>query len=180
MVAGAQEFDKNIATAKSSYSSGNLENARFAMEQMLRDLDMAIGKEIIKMLPTKMGAMNANVKDDNVAGSGAGLFVHRSYGTAPKVLNLDIINNSPMISAVNAVLALPFMTGDSNQKVVKVQGYKSVLRKNVNTETNVTGYELQIPFNNTLLTLRADDISEADIQAFANTIPLAKIAEFAQ
>jgi hypothetical protein len=43
----AQEFDKNLATAKSSYASGNLENSRFAMEQMLRDLDATIGKEIL-------------------------------------------------------------------------------------------------------------------------------------
>ena len=50
--ANAQDFDKNLATARTSYSSGDLENARFAMESMLRDLDMAIGKEILKLLPT--------------------------------------------------------------------------------------------------------------------------------
>jgi hypothetical protein len=54
----AQDFDKNIATARTAYSSGNLQDSRFAMEQILRDLDMAIGKEILKVLPTKIGSLS--------------------------------------------------------------------------------------------------------------------------
>lgn len=180
----AQEFDKNLATAKTSYSAGKLEDARFAMEQMLRDLDAAIGKEIIKLMPSKLGTMNAVVADDNVtggAGVATGLFVHRTYGTGAKTANVDIINNSPMIAGLNTLLSLPMMTGgDPNQKQVKVQGYKSILRKEVDSETGKTNYELQTPFNNTLLTLKVLDSNEAEILGFANTIPLAKIAEFAQ
>jgi hypothetical protein len=182
--ASAQEFDKNLATAKSSYSAGKLEDARFAMEQMLRDLDAAIGKEILKMMPTKMGAMNANVANDNVtggAGIAAGLFVQRNYGTGAKTANVEIINNSPLIAGLNTMLSLPMLgNSDPNQKQVKVQGYKSLLRKEVDSETGKTNYELQTPFNNTLLTLRVNDSNEAEILGFANTIPLAKIAEFAQ
>ena len=37
-----QDFSKNIATARNSYAAGNLEEARFAMQQMLNDLDMDI------------------------------------------------------------------------------------------------------------------------------------------
>jgi hypothetical protein len=179
----AQEFDRNLATAKTSYALGNLENARFAMEQMLRDLDAAIGKEILKLMPAKLGVMNANVADDNVtggAGVAAGLFVHRTYGTGVKNANMDIINNSPMIAGLNSLLSLPMMNSDPNQKQVKIQGYKSLLRKEVDSETGKTNYELQIPFNNTLLTLKVDDSNEVEILGFANSIALARIAEFAQ
>jgi len=181
----AQDFDKNMATAKSSYSSGKLEDARFAMEQMLRDLDVTIGKEILKMLPAKMGTMNVNTAEDNVtggAGIAAGLFVHRTYGVTPKMTVLDIMNNSPLISSINALLSMPMMgmSGDPNQKQVKVQGYKSILRKNPNEETGKIDYELQVPFNNTLLTLKVDDTNEAEILSFANLIPLPKISEIAQ
>lgn len=179
----AQEFDKNLATAKSAYAAGKLEDARFAMEQMLRDLDAAIGKEILKMMPSKLGALNANVANDNVtggAGVAAGLFVQRSYGSGAKTANVEIINNSPLIAGLNGLLSLPMMNNDPNQKQVKVQGYKSILRKEVDSETGKTNYELQTPFNNTLLTLKVSDTNEAEIIGFANTIPLAKIAEFAQ
>lgn len=182
----AQDFDKNMATAKSSYASGDLENARFAMEQMMRDLDIAIGKEVLKLLPTKVGTLNYNQKDDNVTGGGGsmtGLFVHRSFGTKPKFASIEIINNSPLINSIQSILTMPLIGGmarDENQKVIKVQGYKSLLQKNLNTETGKTDYELQVPFNNTLLTVKMEDTSEAEITGVANAVPIPKIAQIAQ
>jgi hypothetical protein len=181
----AQDFDKNIATARSSYSSGNLQDSRFAMEQALRDLDMAIGKEILKVLPTKMGALTVVEKEDNVTGSGSyvGLYVQRNYGADPKRGSIEIINNSPMINSLNAILSMPVIGGmmrDENQKMVKVQGYKSILNKQVNSDTGKTNYELQIPMNNTLVTVKMDDTNEGEITAAANTIPLSKIVQMAQ
>jgi hypothetical protein len=179
----SQDFDKNAATAKSAYAAGKLEDSRFAMEQMLRELDVAIGKEILKLLPPKMGTMSLNAKDDNVSGGtgAAGLYVHRSYGATPKMTVLDIINNSPLMAGISAMLSMPMIgMGDPNQKQVKVQGYKAMLRKNENSESGKPEYELQVPFNNTLLTLKVDDSNESEILNFANQIPLAKIAQMAQ
>lgn len=185
--ASAQEFDKNLATARSSYSAGNLENARFALEQMLRDLDIAIGKEILKLLPAKAGALSAMEKEDNVTGSGGsmgtGLYVQRHYGALPKRASIEIINNSPLINTLQAFLTMPMIGGmmrDENQKLVKIQGYKSQLNKTLDAETNKTDYELMIPINNTLVTVRMDDANEGEIMAFANSIPLQKIAQIAQ
>jgi hypothetical protein len=181
----AQEFDKNIATATASYTSGNLQDSRFAMEQALRDLDMAIGKEVLKVLPTKLGALASLEKEDNVTGTGnyVGLYVQRHYGADPKRGSIEIINNSPMINSLNAILSMPIIGGmmrDENQKQVKIQGYKSILNKQVNSETGKTNYELQIPMNNTLVTVKMDDTNEGEITAAANTIPLAKIVQMAQ
>ena len=182
--ASAQEFDKNLATARSSYSSGDLENARFAMESMLRDLDMAIGKEILKMLPTQLGSMKVNEKEDNLTGGSgfAGLFVQRTYGADPKRGNIEIINNSALITSLGAMINMPLggMMHNENQKTIKVQGYKSLLTKNVDSETGKTNYELQIPINNTLVTVKADDTTEAEITGYANSIPFPKIAQMAQ
>lgn len=181
----AQEFDKNISTARASYASGNLQDARFAMEQMLRDIDIQIGKEVLKLLPAKVGSLSMNEKEDNVTGTGGyvGLYVSRHYGTDAKRASIEIINNSPLITSLNAILSMPVIGGmmrDENQKIIRVQGYKSILNKNVNTETGKTNYELQIPMNNTLLTLKMDDATEGEITTAANAIPLAKIVQLAQ
>lgn len=184
--ATAQDFDKNVATAKSSYGSGDLENARFAMEQMLRDLDMEIGKEILKLLPTQIATLKVNEKEDNLTGGSGyagGLYVHRTYGTSPKNGQVEIINNSPLINSLQTILTAPILGGmmrDENQKQIKVQGYKALLTKTVNSETAKTNYELQIPMNNTLVTLRMDETNEQEITAAANNIPLAKIVAIAQ
>lgn len=181
----AQDFDKNVASAKSSYSSGDLENTRFALEQVLHDLDVIIGQEIMKMLPTKLGSLDYDAKSDNVtggAGMATGLFVSRSYGTYPSSGKIDIINNSPLITSINAILAIPFVgnSADGSQKIVKVQGYKAVLNKKVNEENGKTGYNIQVPMNNTLFTIEMDDTNESEIQNLANAIPLSKIAQMAQ
>jgi hypothetical protein len=182
----SQDFDKNLASAKSSYGSGDLDNARFAMEQMLRDLDIQIGKEILKLLPVQVGSLKSDEKKDNLtggAGYAGGLYVQRYYGADPKEAQLEIINNSPLINSLNAILTTPILGGmmrDENQKQVKIQGYKSLLTKSVDSQTAKTNYELQIPMNNTLVTLKIDDSNEADITAAANSIPLTKIAQIAQ
>jgi hypothetical protein len=182
--AASQDFDKNLASARTSYSSGDLENARFAMEQLLRDLDVAIGKEILKMLPTSVANLTVNEKEDNLSGGSGfgGLFVHRGYGADPKTASVEIINNSPLINSLNAILSMPMggMMRDENQKQIKVQGYKSMLNRQVDSDTGKTNYELQIPMNNTLVTVKIADTNEAEITQAANALPLSKIATLAQ
>lgn len=184
VAAFAQDFSKNLETAKSSYSAGNLEDARFAMQQMLNDLDVAIGKELLKMLPAKLETYAANPKNDNVAANSgfAGTMIHRDYGAEPKIIALDIMSNSPLVGSLNAMLSLPFMgnSGDGTQKHVKVQGYKGVLQKNVDTETNKTNYTLQIPINSTLLTLTVPDTDETEVMKMANSIPVPQMAKMVQ
>jgi hypothetical protein len=77
---------------------------------------------------------------------------------------------------------MPFLGAgkDTNQKIVKVQGYKAILTKNENADSGRTGYDLQVPMNNTLLTFSVDETAEADVLRLVNTIPMAKIAQMAQ
>jgi hypothetical protein len=186
LLSGAQDFAKNLTTARSSYSAGRLEDTRFALEQMLVDLDIVIGKEIIELLPTKVASLNYNAKEDNVTGGSGtvtGLFVERRYGAETKTATINVFNNSPLMSSINTILSMPLIGGmmrDENQKVIKIQGYKSLLNKIVDSDTGKTNYELQVPMNNTLLTVKMDDTSEQEIAAVANGLQLSKIAQLAQ
>lgn len=180
----AQDFSKNIATARNSYSAGNLEEARFAMQQMLNDLDMAIGREVLKMLPSKMGSLATNSANDNVtANTGlTGVLIHRDYGTGEKMFNLDLMSNSPLVASINAILSIPFMgnSGDGTQKIIKIDGYKGMLQKSVDEETKKTDFTLQVPIGSTLLTFTAPDTSEDEVIKMANTIPLSQITKLVQ
>lgn len=183
----AQEFDKSLASAKSAYSSGNLEDARFNLENALREVDVAIGKEVMKVLPTTLGTLAYNAKEDNVTGmsaSFAGLYVHRTYGTAQdKNAYIDIVSDSPMMAGINAILSMPMImnSGDNNQKVIKVQGYKTLLTKQADENGQVTGYDVQTPFGSSMLTLHySGNITEAEITKLANSIPIEKIVSVAQ
>ena len=179
-----QDFSKNIATARNSYAAGNLEEARFAMQQMLNDLDMAIGREVLKMLPAKMGSFSSNASNDNVtANTGlSGVIIHREYGSGEKVFSLDLMSNSPLVASINAILSIPFMgnSGDGTQKVIRIDGYKGMLQKTVDEETKKTDYTLQVPIGSTLLTFTAPDTSEEEMIRMANTIPLSQITKLLQ
>jgi hypothetical protein len=184
LLATAQDFSKDLASARTAYSAGKLEDARFAMQQMLNDIDVLVGKEIIKILPAKMDALASNPKEDQVtANTGiAGAQVQRTYGTGTKNATVDIMSNSPLIGSVNAILSIPFVgnSSDGTQKVVKVQGYKGVLQKSVDTETNKENFTLQVPLNTALLTFTVNESTEADVLRLANTIPVTQIAKMAQ
>lgn len=179
-----QDFNKNIASARNSYTAGNLEEARFAMQQMLIDLDLMIGKEVLKMFPSKMGALSSNAANDNVtANTGlTGVVIHRDYGTDARLLTLDLMSNSPLVASINAILSIPFMgnSGDGTQKVIRVNGYKGSLQKNVDEQTSKTDYTLQIPIGSTLLTFTAPDTNEEEVIQMANTLPLSEITKLVQ
>lgn len=187
IMAEAQEFDKSLASAKSAYNSGNLEDARFNLENALREIDAAIGREILKVLPTSLGGLNSDLKNDQVTGMSGGLtgglYVQRTYGNQDKSATIDIISDSPLMAGVNAILAMPMImnSGDSNQKVVKVQGYKSLLTREVDENKQTSGYQLQTPFGSSLLTLNySGAISEGDLLKIANSLPLERIITLAQ
>lgn len=178
--ATAQEFNKQLASARTAYSAGKLDDTRFAMQQMLQELDILTGKEILKILPAKMNEQASVAAEDNVSGASnfLGITVHRQYGAGDKAVELDIITHSPMIGSINAILSLPFVAGSADYKVIKVEGYKALIQKNGSGET--TEYELQLPLNNSLITLKAPGATQDQLVKMASTIPVAQIAKMVQ
>jgi hypothetical protein len=181
----AQDFAKDMATAKTAYSAGKLEETHFALQQAMQEIDLIVGKEVLKLLPAKMDSLTVNSKDDNVSSNAGfiGATIHRSYGKNAKKADLSIISNSPMVSLLNTFLNSPLlggMAGDANTKNVKVQGYKARLEKKPGSTDDKNDYELQVPLGSALITFKVDDCSDAEILAMANTIPLQQIAKLIQ
>lgn len=179
----AQDFQTAIGTAKTAYGSGKLEEAHFALQQALSELDMIIGKEILKLLPAKMDTAVANTKDDHVTSNlgFAGATVSRSYGN--QKANVEIISNSPLIGTLNTLMNMPMMGGimkDENNKTVKIQGYKARLERQAGDMDNQYNYTLQMPYNSALLTLTVKNCTEKDILKLADTLPLDEIAKLIQ
>jgi hypothetical protein len=181
MSASAQDFNKDLATARSAYKAGKLDDSRFAMQQMMQELDMLTGKEILKKLPATMMDQSASTGKDNVSGASgfAGVVIHREYGAGPKSVTLDIITNSPLLGAINGLLSLPFIANTGDQKVVKINGYKALIQK-VTGDNNTNNYELQLPMSSSLLTLKAPGYTQEDVLKMANTLPIADIVKLVQ
>jgi hypothetical protein len=180
-----QDFAKAMTTAKTAYNAGKLEETHFALQQAMQEVDIIIGKEVLKLLPTKMDSLEVNTKDDNVASNVGfvGATIHRSYGKFNKKADLSIISNSPMVSMLNTFLNSPLLGGmmtDANTKTIKVHGYKARLERKPQGEEGKNDYELQVPLGSALITFTVDDCTDTEITAMANTIPLPQIAKLIQ
>jgi len=181
----AQDFAKDMTTAKTSYNAGKLEETHFALLQAMQEVDIIIGKEVLKLLPPKMDTMSVNTKDDNVTANAGliGCTIHRSYGKMDKKADLSIISNSPLVQMLNTFLNTPLMGGmmsDGSSKIVKVQGYKARLEKKPGSADDKNDYELQVPLGSSLITFTVDDCTDTQILAMANTMPLQQIAKLIQ
>ena len=179
----AQNFTADIKNAKTAYAAGKLEDSHFALLQAMQEIDLIIGKEVLKLMPSKMDTYTVNAKDDNVTSNVGfvGTTIHRSYGPESNV-DLSIIGNSPLVSTLNAFLNTPLLGGmmsNGNNKIVKVQGYKGQLTKsdNGNGQTN---YSLQIPLGNSLITFEGKNTTDSQLLDWANTIPFKDIAKLVQ
>jgi hypothetical protein len=179
----AQDFTKSVAEARTAYTAGKLDDTRAALQQSLNEIDLLVAKEVAKLLPAKLESLNHNAQEENISTTTGivGVSIHRAYGSGDKTATLDIIGNSPLTTSINAMLSLPFLgnSGDGSQKVIRVNGYKSILQKNTD-ENNKVNYTLQIPVNSTLITLEANNSTEAEIVKYANLLPLADIARMLQ
>ena len=175
-----QEVDKRLGEARSAYESGNLEAARFALQQALNDVDLAIGQEILAALPDRMGDMGPMTADDQVSSAGmgyAGLFVSRTYqNDGGASVSVQLVADSPLLAGINTILALPLIASDSNQKRIRVGGYRALLQKNEGTGGEVS-YDVQIPFGSSLMTLEFKGIGDEDaVTSMAGNVPLEKIS----
>lgn len=183
VAANAQDFSKDIADARASYSAGKLADAHFSLEQAIQEIDMVVGKEVLKLLPESMNGANAITTDDQVAANVGfvGATVHRAYGNSGS--QVEVISNSPLIATLNTFLNMPLMGGmmrNSTTKIIKVQGYKSRLEKQGDNENGKPNYQLQIPFKSILISITANGMDENNVVSFANSIPLDKITALIQ
>jgi len=183
------DFKKQLTEARTAYTAGKLDDSRFAMQQMLHELDMITGKEVLKLLPQKLMEHQAVSKADNVTGTSGflGVLIHREWGkehkaadtSANKNVSLEIISNSPLIATVNGLLSIPLIGNAGDNKVIKVGGYKALVTK-VSAGDNEYSYDLQMPLNNSLLTLRAPGLSQDQVIKLANALPVQEIAKMLQ
>lgn len=173
-----QEVSKQLNEAHAAYGSGKLQDARFALQQALNEIDMVIGAEILKMLPAEMAGMPKNTQEDNVTTVGImGLFVTRYY-RAPEGedhVSIQIISDSPLLSGYNALLAMPVFFGDANQKRIRVGSRRALLQKNEDEQGNLS-WDVQLPLGNTLLSFSCKGPGDENtVTELVNSIPVDEI-----
>jgi hypothetical protein len=188
LVFAQADYNKYIATARTSYAKPDLEDTRYNLMLALQQLDMKVGEEILKILPDKMDSLVAQKKNDNIMANSAGWIgttIHREYGvTYNNKVDVDIVSNSPMVASLNAWLNNPMFAQMGGRKAMKVDGYKGSYTFEISESTDAAGNaiktprsEMQIPIFSSLVTVKCDNMKEDDFVKMLNTLPISKIAE---
>lgn len=180
-LAHGQDYTSRVSEARKAYSAGKLDDARFAMQQAMQEIDILIGKDILKLLPQTLVDQPANTASDNVttASGFVGVIVHRDYGKVPDGAKLEIITNSPLIATLNSLLSLPFIGNNAEQKKIKVNGYKALLTNHGGTPEK-PNFQIQLPLQSSLLMLDAPGKTADQIQKMAAALPIEEIAKLVQ
>ena len=174
-----QDVNGKLSEAESNYQSQDLEGTRFALQQSLTELDILVGQEILKLLPASLAGNSYNEEDDSMVGGAmgfSGVFVKRSYPGETKSVEIELVTDSPYLSVLSTFLTNPLLAraGGANQKVIKVDNYKGKLTKDENEPNK---YELQIPIDQSLFSIRYEGFSsEGEVTAVANQIGISAVA----
>lgn len=180
----SQNVESALDEAQSAYKSGNLEAARFALQQAMNEVDLAIGREVLALLPDQLGPMAKADTEDQVASASmgfAGLFVQRAYRSGEGVsAELQVLADSPLLAGINAILALPSFVSDADQKRIRVANYRALLQRNEDS-TGAISWDIQVPFGSSLMTLQVNGMEDENaVVTMANTIPVDQVARLIQ
>ena len=178
LVSTPPDVNKNISEAKSSVSTKNYQDARYAVRQAMLGIEMEMGHGILKSLPESVDGLKASPDDDQVTSMGiffAGLTIARTYKSPDKQLGVTIGNNSALLSAVNMYLAngaYASSNTEQNYKQVKFKDYRGILQYDESS-----GYTLSVPFGqSSIFVVNGVNFSdENEIMAAADNFDLESI-----
>ncbi|GAB4320140.1 MAG: hypothetical protein Kow00127_12450 [Bacteroidales bacterium] len=150
----AQELKAKLDEAESAYSSGNLEEARFALQEALREVNLMIAREVISLAPEQVDDMVVQSDQEQVSGSGmgfAGIVISREYRSDLHSLTFEVIGDSPMLASITTLLNMPVIAmTDSDTKRIKVDGYKALMQLG-GLNDSIPTVSVQLPFGSSLM-----------------------------
>lgn len=168
----------NVGDARSSFGNKKYNDARFAIRQAILGIEMEIGEEILKDLPTSISSLPKVDEEDRVTSSGigfVGLMIERTYRSDDKQLKVTVGNDSGLLTAANMYLmsgAYGTSSTDQSHKTVRVNDYRGVLEYD-----DYSGYKLSVPFGqSSILVVEGVNFeNESEIMSAAEKIDIENI-----
>ncbi len=178
-----------ITEAQQFLEQKDYQQAQLSLQDAINEINNLMAGQVAEALPDEInGLVSDGEEATNTAGMGmigGGMQISKSYRNPSKMENeaeVQIMANSPMLSAMNMYLGNPAMMGQGS-KSVRVGTQRAILK----TETQdfyddngatkqIRSTELQLPLNRTLITFNLRGFaSEQEELAFAGKAGIEKI-----
>jgi hypothetical protein len=170
------DVNQQIAEAGQFHESGKYSEARYSIQQALVGVEIQLGREILKSLPSNISALPADTLQDKVSTTHWGwsnMTIQRVYtDKKDKQLTISIGNNIMYTAMVNVYFNNSYVQANAdnqNTKPVKVKGYKAIL-----TYDDSKGYTLILPLGQTSMIVWEciNFANEDEVMAAANSFDI--------
>jgi hypothetical protein len=184
-VTGQSQAETFIKEAQDFIAKKEYKQAQLSLQDAISEINMMLAKQVAESLPAEINGLKAEGEGE-IGGAGMGMMgggiqIIKRYRNDAKPENdaeVQIIVNSPMISAMNMYLTNPSMAG-AGYKSVRVGTTRAILKTDLQDSDNgakARSTEVQIPLGQTLITINANGFTnEQDELSFANKLDLEKI-----
>jgi len=125
---------QQISEAETAQGSGKLSDARYSVQQALLGIELQMGKEILRSLPSTVADLPKDTLEDRVVSTQwgwANLTIQRIYRKDDKQLTVLVGNNSIYAGLVNVFFAGNYTQSNGQTqdfKQIKVKGNKAVIK----------------------------------------------------
>ncbi len=187
--ATGQQAETYIREAQAYLAQKDYKQAQLSLQDAINDLNNILAAQIAESLPNEINGLKASSESEiNTAGMGmlgGGMQISKSYHNESRKENeadVQIMANSPMLSAMNMYLTNPGMMGQG-YKSIRIGTQRGILKTEMQDyyddnggSKQIRSTELQIPLSQTLITINLRGFaSEADEIAFATKLDIAKL-----
>jgi hypothetical protein len=163
-VTGQSQAETFIKEAQDFLVKKDFKQAQLSLQDAINDINTMLAKQVAESLPAEINGLKAEGEGE-VGGSGMGMIgggmqITKRYRNEAKPENnaeVQIIANSPLLSAMNMYLTNPSMAG-AGYKSVRVGTTRAILKSDLQDSDNGTkarSTEIQIPLGQTLITINA-------------------------
>lgn len=185
-VAGQGQAEAYIKEAQDFLAKKEYKQALLSLQDAINEINLKFAQEVAASLPAEINGLKAEGDAEvNTAGMsmmGGGMQITKRYrneSTEGHDAEVQIIANSPMLSALSMYIANPGMMG-SEYKSVRVGTNRAILKTELEESgegsAKVRNTEIQVPLGQTLVTFQLNGFAtEQDELAFANKLGLEKI-----
>lgn len=173
------DVNANIDDARASLNNKSYSQARFAIQEAMRGVELQIGENILSDFPSSVNGLNAQTDKDQITSSGYGFVgfnVGRNYLGGNQEISVLVNNNSVMVSGVNTYMMNASYSQNNTDgpqyKRITVQGNKALI-----TYDDSQGYKLSVPLGqSTIFVMSCVNFStEEEVMAASDKFDLNQI-----
>ncbi|MBS1488257.1 MAG: hypothetical protein JST43_11780 [Bacteroidetes bacterium] len=176
LISTPPDVKQNLSDAESAFGKSSYGDARYSVQQAMLGVELEIGNQILKSLPTSISGLTYDQKQDQVTSTGwgwAGLTIQRKYPSDNKNFDVTVANNAAWMSAVNVYLSSGGYAqqsgGQQNWKQTKIKGYRAIIEFDQSS-----GYKLSVPIGQSSLVVfeGRNFATEPDMMSACNAVDL--------